>query len=79
MPDFKKIKAEYIRGVSYRRLADKYGVSFSTIQKVGAREKWTDLRKLSSRKADERIALSVASQEAKRVSGIETVADMLDI
>ena len=77
MPDFKKIKAEYIRGVSYRRLADKYGVSFSTIQKVGAREKWTDLRKLSSRKADERIALSVASQEAKRVSGIETVADML--
>ena len=77
MPDWKKIKAEYIRGVSYRRLADKYGVSFSTIQKVGAREKWTDLRKLSSRKADERIALSVASQEAKRVSGIETVADML--
>lgn len=77
MPDFKKIKAEYIRGVSYRRLADKYGVSFSTIQKVGAREKWTDLRKLSSRKADEKIALSVASQEAKRVSGIDTVADML--
>lgn len=77
MPDFKKIKAEYIRGVSYRRLADKYGVSFSTIQKVGAREKWTDLRKLSSRKADEKIALSVASQEAERVSGIETVADML--
>ena len=77
MPDFKKIKAEYIRGVSYRRLADKYGVSFSTIQKVGAREKWTDLRKLSSRKADERIALSVASQEAERVNGIQTVADML--
>ena len=77
MPDWKKIKAEYIRGVSYRRLADKYGVSFSTIQKVGAKEKWTDLRKLSSRKADEKIALSVASQEAERVSGIETVADML--
>ena len=77
MPDWKKIKAEYIRGVSYRRLADKYGVSFSTIQKVGAKEKWTDLRKKSSRKADEKIALSVASQEAERVSGIETVADML--
>ena len=77
MPDFKKIKAEYIRGVSYRRLADKYGVSFSTIQKVGAREKWTDLRKLSSRKADERIALSVASQEAERDNGIQTVAAML--
>jgi uncharacterized protein YjcR len=63
--------------VSYRKLADKYGVSFSTIQKVGAKEKWTDLRKKSSRKADEKIVESVASREAKRVDGIQTVADML--
>lgn len=78
MADWKKIKAEYIRGgVSYRKLADKYGVSFSTIQKVGADEKWTDLRKRSSRKAEEKIVESVASQEAKRVDGIQTVADML--
>ena len=77
MPDWKKIKAEYIRGVSYRRLADKYGVSFSSIQKRGAKEKWTDLRKISSRKSDEKIVESVASQEARRVDGIQTVADML--
>lgn len=77
MPDWKKIKAEYIRGVSYRRLADKYGVSFSSIQKRGAKEKWTDLRKMSSRKSDEKIVESVASQEARRVDGIQTVADML--
>ena len=77
MPDWKKIKAEYIRGVSYRRLADKYGVSFSSIQKRGAKEKWTDLRKISSRRSDEKIVESVASQEARRVDGIQTVADML--
>lgn len=77
MPDWRKIKAEYIRGVSYRRLADKYGVSFSSIQKRGAKEKWTDLRKMSSRKSDEKIVESVASQEARRVDGIQTVADML--
>ena len=77
MPDWKRIKAEYIRGVSYRRLADKYGVSFSSIQKRGAKEKWTDLRKMSSRKSDEKIVESVASQEARRVDGIQTVADML--
>ena len=77
MPDWQKIKAEYIRGVSYRRLADKYGVSFSSIQKRGAKEKWTDLRKMSSRKSDEKIVESVASQEARRVDGIQTVADML--
>ena len=77
MPDWKKIKAEYIRGVSYRRLADKYGVSFSSIQKRGAKEKWTDLRKISSRRSDEKIVESVASQEARRVDCIQTVADML--
>ena len=77
MPDWKKIKAEYIRGVSYRKLADKYGVSFSSIQKRGAKEKWTDLRKRSSRKSDEKIVESVASREAKRVDGIQTVADLL--
>ena len=78
MPDWKKIKAEYIRGgVSYRKLADKYGVSFSSIQKRGAKEKWTDLRKISSRLSDEKIVESVASQEARRVDGIQTVADML--
>ena len=77
MPDWKKIKAEYIRGASYRILAEKYGVSFSSIQKRGAKEKWTDLRKMSSRKSDEKIVESVASQEARRVDGIQTVADML--
>ena len=77
MPDWKKIKAEYIRGVTYRKLADNYGVSFSSIQTRGAKEKWTDLRKRSSRKSDEKIVESVASREAKRVDGIQTIADLL--
>lgn len=77
MPDWRKIKAEFIRGASYRKLADKYGVSFSSIQKRGAKEKWTDLRKKSSRKRDEKIVESVASQDARQVTLIQTAADML--
>ena len=78
MPDWKKIKAEYIRGrTSYRKLAEKYGVSPSTLSKKAMMEKWADLRKETSKKADTKIADSVASQEAKRVDGIQTVADML--
>lgn len=77
MPDWKKIKAEYIRGVSYRKLADEYRVSFSTIQKVGAKEKWTDLRKKSRRKTDEKIVESVSSQESKKAVSINSVADTL--
>lgn len=78
MPDWKKIKAEYIRGgVSYRKLADKYGVSFSTLRKIAAKENWTDLRSKAGAKRDTKIIESVASQEAKRVDGIQTVADLL--
>lgn len=70
--DWKKIKAEFIRGgVSYRKLADKYGVSFSTIQKVGASEKWTDLRKKSGRRAEEKTVELIASQEAEKAVDIE--------
>lgn len=78
MPDWKKIKAEYIRGgVSLKALADKYGVSFSTIQKRSMTENWTDLKKKSGRIFDERIADSAARHEAKKVDQIDTIADML--
>ena len=78
MPDWKIIKAEYIRDkVSYRKLADKYGVSPSTLYRKMKSEKWADLRKQSEAKANARIVESVASQEAKRVDGIQTLADLL--
>lgn len=77
MPDWKKIKAEYIRGSSYKKLAEKYSVSFSTIQKVGSREKWTDLRKKTSQKMDENLADAVARKEARRLDVFENVTDKL--
>lgn len=53
MVDFKKIKAEYIRSkVSYRKLAEKYGVSPSTLYRRMKAEKWADLRKQSDIKAN---------------------------
>lgn len=78
MADWKKIKAEYLRTQkSYRELSEKYGVSFSTLQKIGAEEKWTDLRKKSRRKAEEKLVESVAEAEAKKADKIQTVADLL--
>lgn len=78
MPNWKKIKAEYIRGgVSYRKLAEKYGVSFSTIRKVASKEKWTDLRNKAGAKRDSKIVESIASQEAKRVDRVNSIADKL--
>ena len=76
--DWKRIKAEYIRGgTSYRKLAEKYGVSFSTLRKVAAKEKWTELRNKAGAKADTKIVDSVSDQEADKATKIIDVADKL--
>jgi len=78
MPDWKKIKAEYVStDVSYRKLAEKYSVSPSTLYHRFKREKWADLRKQKNSNFDAKIVESVASQDAKRVVNIQTVADVL--
>ena len=78
MPDWKKIKAEYIRGgTSYRKLADKYGVSFSSIRRKAEKEKWTDLRTQAEQKASIKIVEAVASQGAEREDNFQSLADKL--
>ena len=78
--DWKRIKAEYIAGgTSLRELSEKYGVSFSTIQKKSMEEKWSNLRKKSRRKEEEKIIDSVSSKEAKKaVDKLERVSDLTD-
>ena len=76
--DWKRIKAEYIAGeISLRKLADKYGVSFSTIQKKSMEEKWGDLRKKNRRKVEEKLIDSVSSKGAEKAANIIDVADKL--
>ena len=76
--DWKKIKAEYIRGgTSYQKLATKYGVSFSSIRRRSEKEKWTDLRAKSVQKTSMKIVESVSNKEAQKVDKIQTVADRL--
>lgn len=76
--DWKKVKAEYIRGgVSYRKLAEKYGVSFSSVRRRAEKENWTDLRTQAEQKLSTKIVEKVASQEAKRVDAFQNLADKL--
>lgn len=78
MADWKKIKAEYIRGgTSYRKLASKYGVSFSTIKRHAADEKWTDLRAQVESNVTTKIIESATKQASARVDEVQTIADML--
>lgn len=76
--DLKKAKAEYIAGgISYKRLADKYGVSFSTIRRAAEKEKWTDLKAQAEQKSSIKIVESVAEQNGKHTVSVIDVADKL--
>ena len=76
--DWKRIKAEYIAGgTSYRKLAEKYGVSFTTLQRKAKEEKWLELRRQKEDKTDTKIVDSLSNQEAKKAVDIIDVADKL--
>lgn len=78
MPNWKKIKAEYIRGgTSYAKLAEKHSVSLSTLTKHAMKEKWADLRNETRKKTEVKMSESVATQEAKREDAFQTLADKL--
>lgn len=77
-PDWKKIKAEYIAGgTSYRKLAEKYGVPRSNIERRAKAEKWTKLRGQAEGKAEAKIIETVSKKQAARADKIIDVADML--
>lgn len=76
--DWKVIKAEYIAGgISYRKLAEKYGVSFSTLKEYARREKWTDLKEKANHKADTILAEKIGRKNAKKSAKIDMLVDKL--
>jgi isopentenyl diphosphate isomerase/L-lactate dehydrogenase-like FMN-dependent dehydrogenase len=78
--DWKRIKAEYIAGgTSYRKLAEKYGVSPTTLTKVAGREGWVAARHQAEIKKTSEIINSVSSTEAKKaVDKLTRVSDLTD-
>ena len=76
--DWKRIKAEYIAGgTSYRKLAEKYGVSRSKLQAKATSENWVDLKSQTQAKTESKIVESVSDQGAKKAVDIIDVADTL--
>lgn len=76
--DWKKLKAEYIAGgISYRKLAEKYGVSFHTLRKQAAKEKWNELRDKTRAKAATKIVEIESDKQAERMRRLLTVSDKL--
>ena len=64
--DWKRIKAEYIAGgTSYRKLAEKYGVSFNTLKTHAVEEQWYKLRQQKDKKTTTKIIETISDKESK--------------
>ena len=76
--DWKKLKREYIAGgISYRKLADKYGVSFSTLKEVAAKEHWRDAKVKCQAESTTKIIEIESDKQAERMKRLLTVSDKL--
>ena len=74
--DWKRIKAEYIAGgISQEMLAKKHKVSYHTLRKRAAAEKWTELRAEKEQIVAEEIARACAKSQANQALRIENAAD----
>ena len=76
--DWKRIKAEYIAGgTSYRKLAEKYGVSFNTLKTHAIEEQWHKLRQQKEHKTTTKIVETIINNEVQNAVDIIAVADTL--
>lgn len=78
MADWQAIKTEYITtDTSYRKLAEKYGVSRVQIGNVGKEEKWVELRRQHLDRTVSKTVAAVETAQVNRAKKIQFVADKL--
>lgn len=74
--DWRKIKKEYIAGgISYRKLAEKHGVSFSTLEKTARREGWRDLKRQAEEKTATKAVEAVSTRNARLDKAVDLALD----
>lgn len=78
MADWQAIKTEYITtDTSYRKLAQKYGVSHVQIGNVGREEGWVKLREQHLNKTLTKSVNAISNKQAERTAKLFTVSDLL--
>lgn len=78
MADWQAIKTEYITTqTSYRKLAEKYGVSRVQIGNVGRDEKWVELRRQHLDNTVSKTVAAVENAQVNRAKKMQSVADKL--
>ena len=78
MADWQAIKTEYITtDTSYRKLAQKYGVRYATLQARAKEEKWTDLRDRHRTSTVSKSLTKISNKQAAKLARIEGITDKL--
>lgn len=82
MPNWEAIKTEYITtSISYRKLADKWGVSFRTLGDRAKREDWVDERNRHRNNVVmstvQKVAARTSSTNANRLLRLQEAADSM--
>ena len=78
MADWQQIKTEYITtDTSYRKLAQKHGVRYATLQARAKEEKWTELRDQHRTRTVSKTLTKISNKQADKLARIESVTDKL--
>lgn len=80
--DWGKIETDYmVNDLSYRQIAEKYGISESTVARRGRKNSWPEKRQQFATKVHTRALQKIASRragkEAKAISKVEALAEQL--
>ena len=76
--DWLAIKTEYITtDISYRKLAEKHGIRYATIQKRGQEEGWQELRDQFKTKTVSKTIEKLSEKKAKQAVKVGDLADKL--
>lgn len=76
--DWSEIKTAYVSGkATYRELAKKYGVSFSTLQKRAKEEKWAEGRKKYRDRVVTKALTRTCARDAQRLAKLQKSAMLL--
>lgn len=78
MEDWLKIKTEYITtDISYRKLAEKYGIRYATVQSHGQEEGWPELRDQYRAMVVSKTMEKNSEKKAKQATKVVDLADKL--
>ena len=78
MADWQKIKTEYITtDISLRKLAEKYGIRYATVQDRSKKEEWITLRDQHRTSTVSKILECDTQQKVSRAENLNKAADLL--